>query len=120
MKFLLFSFFFLSFGLFAQTSYVPPTKILAKKGYQLGISGEYFSTIETVDHEGTKFELDDGESFNRIEGTVHGLYGLTENLQIGGGIRFRQNNSTLLNETTGEEESETSSGVESTFAARCS
>ena len=82
----------------------------------MGVSGEYFTTSKRIDDEGNDVEFENGESFSRVEGSIQGLYGLTENLQIGGGIRFRQNSSTLLNTTTGEEESESSSGVESTFA----
>ena len=98
----------------AQTSYVAPTKILSKKGYQLGISGESFTSSQRVDQDSEKLDYEDGEAFSRLQGEVSGFYGLTDNFQIGGGVRHRQNKSTLLN-ATNEEETETSTGVESTF-----
>jgi hypothetical protein len=99
----------------AQTSYVFPIKILSKHGYQLGLSGQYWQSSKRVDQNGRKFSLNEGESFERIQTEVSGLYGLTENLQIGGGLRYRQNISKTLNSTTGDINSETSSGVQSTF-----
>jgi hypothetical protein len=108
---------FVSPELVAQTSYVAPTAILSKKGYQLGISGDYFKSSTRYDNEGEEVKFEDGEAFSRSEAEVRGLYGLTENLQIGGGVRMRQNNSTFIDATSNEEESKTSTGVESTFAS---
>lgn len=101
--------------LFAQTSYVFPTRLLNKKAYQLGVSGEYWKSSKRVDKDGKKFPFEDGESFSRVQSEVTGLFGLTENLQIGGGVRFRQNASKYLNPSTTEIDSETSTGVQSTF-----
>lgn len=94
----------------AQTSYVAPTKILSQKGYQLGVSGESFTSSKRVDKDNNKIDFNDGEGFSRLQGEVSGFYGLTENFQIGGGVRFRQN--TFLSSST---DTETSTGVESTF-----
>ncbi len=99
----------------AQTSYVSPTRILEKKGYQLGITGEMFNSSKSIDHEKDDVDFESGEYFKRFQGEFSGLYGLTENLQIGGGLRYRQNSSSKLNKLQ-EEISETSTGVESTFA----
>jgi len=112
--FLLFSF---PFSLWAETSYVPPTKILSKGGYQLGLSGDYFSTSTRVDSDKREWSFEDGESFKRIQSSFHGLYGLTENLQLGLGARLRHNRSVLFNNTTGENDSENSTGLESTFVS---
>lgn len=101
--------------LHAQTSYVAPTKILSKKGYQMGISGDYFRTSKRVDDKGTKIPYQDDESFTRTQGEFFGQYGLTDNLQIGGGVRFRQNQSKAFNSATSLVEDESSSGVESTY-----
>ncbi len=100
--------------LLAQTSYVAPTKILGQKAYQIGVSGEMFTSTKSIDKDREKVEFEDGESFSRLQGEFSGYYGLTDNLQIGGGARFRQNSSTLLN-ASNEEESESSTGVQSTF-----
>lgn len=102
---------FLSSGLYAQTSYVAPTAILGKKGTQLGISGDFFNSSSRIDPDGEKVDFEDGDSFSRIQGEVSGFYGLTENLQIGGGARFRQNASKVNDET------DTATGIESTFAS---
>lgn len=99
----------------AQTSYVAPTKILGKKGYQLGGSADYWSTSKRVDKDGKNVSFESGESFSRIQGSVFGSYGLTENLQVSGGARFRQNQSKSLNSTTAQIDNETSTGVESTW-----
>lgn len=99
----------------AQTSYVAPTRILAKKAYQLSISGDYWNTTKRIDKDGDNVDFEDGEKFSRIQGEVQGLFGLTENLQIGTGARFRQNQSTSFITTTSENETETSTGVESIF-----
>lgn len=110
MKFLLIPIYaaFMSCAL-AQTSYVAPTKILSKKGYEFGLSGDVFNSSKKVDKDRGNIDFGDGESFSRTQGTVSGFYGLTHNFQIGGGVRFRQNSSTVSNET------DTSTGVESTF-----
>jgi hypothetical protein len=110
MKLLLISLLFsLALNSWGQTSYVAPTRILIKKGYQLGLSGDYFSSSTRQDKDGKEIEFEDGDSFTRTQGDVNAFYGLTENLQIGGGVRFRQNSSSIQDET------ETSTGVESTY-----
>lgn len=101
---------------FAQISYVFPTRILNKNAYQLGVTGEYWKSSKRVDKDGKKFPFEEGESFNRIQSDVAGYYGLTENLQIGGGVRFRQNASKRIDpNNTSEIQSETSSGVQATY-----
>lgn len=100
---------------FAQTSYVAPTTILSRKGYQIGISGDYFSSSKRVDKNGKKFSFENGEAFSRVEGEVFGQYGLTENFQIGGGVRGRQNASISFNSATDKKETDTATGLESTF-----
>lgn len=102
-------------SLWAQTSYVAPTKILAKKGYQLGLSGDIFTTSKRIDKDGKDVDFEDGEKFSRTQGEVAGYFGLTGNLQVGGGARFRQNASTRLVPITLVEENESSTGIESTF-----
>lgn len=115
MKLILVSLFMLlGQNLLAQTSYVAPTKILGKKAYQIGITGEMFNSTKSIDDKRNDVPFEDGESFSRLQGEFAGYYGLTGNLQVGGGARFRQNSSTILN-GLGEEVSETSTGVQSTF-----
>lgn len=96
----------------AQTSYVAPTKILGKSAYQLGVSGDFFKSSKKIDSEGEDVEFKDGESFSRLQSDIQAYYGLTENLQVGLGVRLRQNVSKTQS-LTGDEESETSKGLQS-------
>lgn len=117
MKFFLsvFILFFTS-AVVAQTSYVAPSKILQKKGYQIGLSSSYFSASERVDFEGKREKYEENEAFTRIESELSGFYAPDSNFQLGVGLRFRQNQFTLSDEGD-EKTSETNSGVESTFAS---
>ncbi|WPU66339.1 hypothetical protein [Peredibacter starrii] len=114
MKFIPLFLLFVASAAVAQTSYVPPTKVLLKKGYQLGVTGDYFKSSKSIDKDGKDVEFLDGESFSRTQGEVEGRYGLTNELQLSGGVRFRQNASKMIN-AGGEVEDETSTGVQSTF-----
>lgn len=96
-------------------SYVPPTKTLLKRGYQLGVTSDYFNSSTRIDKDGNQQDFENGEGFSRIQSEVYGSYGLIDNLQISGGLRYRQNSSTVVSTLTGLEENDTSSGVESTF-----
>lgn len=102
---------------FAQTSYVAPTRILMKKGYQLGVSADYWATSKRVDKDGEKIPFDEGESFRRAQGAIFGGYGLTENFQVSGGARFRENASAVLDTGTNETKNESSTGIESTWVS---
>lgn len=118
MKFILiFITIFLSPIIFGQTSYIAPTKILNKKGYQLGISSDVFNTSKRIDKDGKAFALEDDEKFSRMRAEVMGYYGLTENLQVGAGVRFIRNSSTMLDPVTSETSTETSSGIQSTVVS---
>ncbi len=117
MKSFLFLFFLLlnTETVLAQMSYISPTKTLNKRSYQLGISTDYFNSSTRIDADGQTQDFDSGESFSRIQTEVSGSYGLIDHLQISGGVRYRQNNSTVISTLTGEAENDVSSGVESTF-----
>jgi hypothetical protein len=78
-----------------QTSYVPTTRLLREKGYQLNLGADYFSTQSTVDDKGKATKLPGGSKFARTQGDVNGYYGAADNFQIGLGMRFRQNQSTF-------------------------
>jgi hypothetical protein len=98
----------------SQPSYIPVTKLLKSKGYQLGIYGESFSTSKRIDSEGAKQELGDEESFGRMQSEVAGFYGATNSLQFGAGFRFRKNQATFFDEG-GESVTGSSTGLQSTF-----
>lgn len=82
-----------AFNTLAQTSYVPTTYLLKKRGYQIQLGGDYFKTSKTVDFERVKRDLNDGDSFERAQGELGGLWGASDNLQFGLGARFRMNQS---------------------------
>jgi hypothetical protein len=100
----------------AQTSYVPSTHLLKKKGYQLQLGGDYFSTTKTADDKSGNDPLPDGASFNQTQVEFGGLYGATDQLQIGLGARLRLNQSTFIN-ALGEEVNAASEGLQSTFVS---
>lgn len=104
---------FISLSTLAQTSYVPTTKLLYQKGYQIQFLGDYFNTSKRATNQGQDVSLADGEKFSFMQGEVGGFYGLTENFQIGFGGRYRRNEATYLN--NGATESISKSGFESTF-----
>jgi hypothetical protein len=99
----------------AQTSYVPAAYLLKKGGSQLGFGMDYFSTTKTVDKDSTNNSLADGSSYTRIQSEFNGLYGLTDEFQIGVGARYRLNEAKFT-DLNGTDKSETSSGLQSTYA----
>jgi hypothetical protein len=99
----------------ASLSYVPTTRLLRAKGYQIGSYSDYFSTSKFVDKDGVKQDLGSGQTFNRIQSEVAGYYGATSNLQFGLGFRFRKNQAT--SEVNGEKQTATGNGLQSTFAS---
>ncbi len=101
--------------LFAQVSYVPLTKTLPKRSYQLGVSADYFNSSTRIDKDGATQDFENGDSFSRIQSEVSGSYGPVDHLQLTGGVRYRQNSSNVVSPLTGLEENNVSSGVESTF-----
>lgn len=76
--------------------------------------GDYFKSTNRINKDGKKIPFVDGEAFSRIQGDFFGQYGLTDNLQVGGGLRFRQNSSKTLTATNTTED-ESSTGLESTY-----
>lgn len=105
---------FIGLTAFAQTSYIPASKILSKGGYELSLGGDYFRTTKNVDKDGVATSLPSGSSFNRMQGEFGGYYGATNELQFGVGLRWRRNSSTSL-DATGNNNTLSSSGVQSTF-----
>ena len=82
-----------------QTSYVPPTRVLKERGSQLSFGVDYFRTSSVVDYNGKKEKLADGNNFQRYQGEVNGLFGLTDDFNIGLGVRFRNQTSSFVDGT---------------------
>lgn len=98
----------------APSSYIPTTRLLQARGYQIGLYNDSFTTSKFVDRDGKKQALASGQSFNRIQSEFAGYYGATKDLQFGLGFRFRKNQATT--EVSGQEQTATSQGLQSTFA----
>lgn len=99
-----------------QTSYVPPTRVLKERGSQISLGADYFQTSSTVDFHGDNQKLKTGESFKRYQGEVNGLFGLTDDFNLGIGARYRHQTSTFT-DSNGNDISAKASGVQS-LAAR--
>lgn len=99
--------------LWGQTSYIPSTRVLKERGTQLSFGIESFSTSQTVDQKGTKRKLSDGESFSRYQGEVSGLFGLTDDFNLGIGARFRNQAGSFTSGT--DDVDAKASGVQSIF-----
>lgn len=80
------------------------------------MGGDYFSTTKTADDKSGNDPLPDGASFNQTQVEFGGLYGATDQLQIGLGARLRLNQSTFTN-ALGEEVNAASEGLQSTFVS---
>lgn len=106
----------MSFAQNSPTSYVAPTRVLAAKGYQLGVYADYFTRTEMRDEKGKKVEEADDYKFNRVQTEIAGHYGATNDLQFGVGFRFRQNVGTQPDEADVTQDTKaTGSGLQSTF-----
>lgn len=110
--FLLFSL-SISGHLVAQTSYIAPTKVLSKSSHELSFSADYFSSTSRVDKDGETFKFEDGESFKRMQGAFQGSYGLTDQLQVSVGARFRSQVSSYSDMVDKDDAS--AQGLESTW-----
>lgn len=104
--------FLISAQVWAQISYVAPTKVLSKASYELSFSADSFSSSSRVDKDGEKYKFEGDESFTRYQAAFQGSYGLTDDLQLSLGARFRSQVSTFNDPTRADE---TADGLESTW-----
>ena len=88
MKLLLFSLVF-SVSAYSQTSYLPHSEALGKKGTEFSFMFDYFSTKQHVDSFGDTVNLEEGESYQHLTATFKGAYGLTSGLEINVGVGGR-------------------------------
>ncbi len=101
-------------SLWGQTSYVPPTRVLKERGSQISGSLDYFKTSKVSDEDGRKTSLADGQNFNRYQGEVNGLFGLTDDFNAGIGFRYRHQTSSFS--AGNEDYNAKASGVQSIMA----
>lgn len=100
--------------LWGQTSYVPPTRVLKERGSEIRLSGDYFQTSKVIDQRGKGTSLTDGNSFNRYQGEISGLFGLTDDFNAGLGARFRHQQSNFTQGTS--DYTAKAGGLQSIFA----
>ncbi len=74
-------------------TYRPPANTLNKKAKEIYLKGDYFTKTATLDKDGGKVPLTEGESYQEINGVFGLNYGLGEKLEIGLEGRFRNNQS---------------------------
>lgn len=98
--------------LHAQTPHTPYTQTLTKKGNEFGIETIYFQTATRADKDGKEYDLQNGESFNRIDLLLYGKYGFTDSFEMSLDVRARRNAATL-NNSDGDQESLESMGLQS-------
>lgn len=104
---------FISLNALGQVSYVPPTKLLGKKAYEVGIYGEYFKSSSRVGEKGDSIKFQNGQGFSRLQGGFFGSFGLADNFQGTLDARFRQNQSKTIDVNTSDSVIDTSSGIQS-------
>jgi hypothetical protein len=110
----LFLFIFFSLSVTAQTSYLHPARTLYEDGYEIFLGADYFETAKVISSEGTTRDLNEFESYRRLQFDFGGSFGLTQNLQFGLGGRFR-NHFASIEEPSGEGLDLVSSGLQSLF-----
>ncbi len=110
----LFFLFSLTSIVLAQTSYIPATYLLKKGGNQFGINTDYFSTSKTINYDGEKNSLADGQSYTQLQSEFSGYYGANDDLQFGIGARYRRNQAEYV-DLNGADATAASSGIQSTF-----
>jgi hypothetical protein len=103
-------------ALWAQVSYVPPTKLLKKKGVELRFGGDFWRSKSNVDEKGNVTKLPGDQGFTRYQGEFSGLYGATNDLQFGLGARLRANESTYF-DSANEEINARGMGLQSIFTS---
>src|SRR5690606_27490467 len=80
-------------------------------GIEFSLSGSYFQTMSHTNSKSEIVPLQENESFQQVESNLMGKYGLTSNLELAVGLRFRGNMATFEN-SAGETTSITSTGLD--------
>lgn len=105
----------LSIQVFSQSSFIPYAQTLSQGGVELEGSLEYFGTTKIADKDGAKTNLSDGAAHSKIDGDLMGRYGVTDQLELVGGVRYRYINTAFSDDFGGGSEKFelTTSGMES-------
>lgn len=93
--------------------YRPMAVSIGEKAFEYEVVGRIFQTTGNFDSEGTEFSLAENDSYTQMESDLILRYGFGPNLEMNGGIRFRQVGAEY---TVGSvSQSATNSGLESYF-----
>lgn len=109
----LFLTFFLTNVSWAQISYVPMGKVLRARSYEIKATGRMWSSASRYDVDGEEFPYENGEAFSFMETELQGLYGSTNEFQLGLTANIRQNRADIEEPaSSGTIESMTSTGMQ--------
>lgn len=96
-------------------SYESKTTLAPFKSYRILLEADMFSTSAYFDSEGNRVEMSEGDSFTKTDGQVSLMYGQSRQLELGLGMRFRQNTSEQVIGT--QTLSNSNSGLESYYGS---
>ena len=74
---------------FSQVSFTPFSKTLSKGGIEIEASSEIQNTVQTANSSGKTTALSDGSSHTKVDADLTGRYGVTDQLELVGGLRYR-------------------------------
>lgn len=109
MKKIVFIFALLPYLAWANSTYIPYTRLLNAEGYEVYLGGDYFRTERTVDEKANSSKLESGEKFTRTQGFAGFRYGLAQSFQLGIGGVYRSHSSTDVRNINGTDETFNSS-----------
>jgi hypothetical protein len=89
---------------------MPEALTLIEGSYRIHGDINLFNTTGNFDQNGTKQSLSGGTSFQKVDTSLDAYYGVTDKLQLGAGLLFRQNESQINGGNT-----VTNSGIESYY-----
>ncbi len=99
----------------AQVSYVPKSLTLYKGGHEFGPSLYFFQTSQIADADGKTYPLENNERFRMIDLDFSGRYGLTNNLELSGGMKVRSNSSNQYYDSDNNEYGFSTTGLHSVY-----
>jgi hypothetical protein len=87
--FLLFSLLFVNESHAQEWAYISQGDHIGEKSYGFDVGIDFFNTKNLYDSEGIKTELPEGQSFQKIDTQIVGLYGYSKQFELRGGVRYR-------------------------------
>lgn len=77
----------------ALSSYSPSSSTINHGAFEIEGRANYFQTTGHFDYDGTKVPLNEGSGFEKIDGDTYLRYGISRQIQVDIGARYRQNHS---------------------------